>query len=277
MNQLPLQIIDYLGRGAIVTGTQLLLVLGPAMGLALVLHHLSGFVRARVAAVVGLDIYTYLTAPGVAVHELGHAFFCIVFGHRIISMRLFDPNGAGRLGYVRHAYDLRSPYQRVGNFFIGTGPIWLGSALIFLLSHCLLRPGPTQPAAAAPWFGAAGVVNDVFRSAWELLRGLLGPSVAGGWRFWLFAYFSFCIASHITLSPSDVRGAAGGFAWLVGVLLVFNWLTLWLGGAGSSGRTTESIVRLGVPAYGALLFAAFLNAAIALLALLLSTAARSIR
>ena len=49
-------------------------------------------------------------------------------------MQLFRPGRDGTLGYVEHAYNRRSLYQSVGNFFIGTGPIWFGSALVYLLS-----------------------------------------------------------------------------------------------------------------------------------------------
>jgi hypothetical protein len=74
MDSIVQSILNYVGRGALLTVRQLLILLGPVLILALILDQLSQFVRTRAARILGLDFYTYLTAPGVMVHELGHAF-----------------------------------------------------------------------------------------------------------------------------------------------------------------------------------------------------------
>ena len=61
------------------TFQQLAILLGPVFVLAFILDQLSQFVEARAARILGLDVYTYLAA-GVMVHELGHAFFCVISG-----------------------------------------------------------------------------------------------------------------------------------------------------------------------------------------------------
>ena len=100
-------IFDYVGAAHLLTFQQLGILLGPVLLLAFILDHLSQFVRAPRPGILGLDVYTYLTAPGVMVHELGHAFFCVIFRHRIIRMRLFSPRGDGTLGSVQHSYNPR--------------------------------------------------------------------------------------------------------------------------------------------------------------------------
>ena len=154
-------VFDYLGQSALLTLEQLLIVFGPVLALALILHRLSDQVRRRSAGLFGADFYTYLTAPGVMVHEVGHAFFCVLFGHRIVSMRLFRPGRDGTLGYVEHSWNRRNLYQSVGNFFIGTGPIWFGSALIYLLTAWLLGSRVTTP--------GQGIAPRPGESPWEVI------------------------------------------------------------------------------------------------------------
>jgi len=222
-------ILDYIARAGVLTVEQLAIVLGPVLILAFILDYLSRFVRNRAARILSLNFYIYLTAPGVMIHELGHAFFCVIFRHRIVSMHLFKPGRDGTLGSVEHAYDRKSIYQRIGNFFIGTGPIWFGTALVCLLAWYLLGPAASDALrdVAAPRGGTdiAATAGQAAAVVWQLFRSLLRPSLLATWRFWIVAYFIFCIGSHITLSRSDIRGTLGGFVFLVALVLVFDLLT----------------------------------------------------
>ncbi len=99
---------EYLAIGVFMTLKQLLIVLGPLLLLASVLQLLSRYVRNHAAAIIGQDLYTWLTAPGVMIHELGHVFFCILFGHKIVKVRLFRPDRNGTVGVVEHGYNPQS-------------------------------------------------------------------------------------------------------------------------------------------------------------------------
>jgi len=127
---------------------QLLLVLGPALGLGLVMHFLSGRIRRWAGVLIGHKTYIYLTAPGTMVHEASHALFALIFLHKVTKVVLFSPTADGTLGYVNHAYDRRSLYQRAGNFFIGSAPIWGGCAVIALCGWLLLPPAMMAPIIA---------------------------------------------------------------------------------------------------------------------------------
>ena len=177
----------------------------PYVCAALLIQFLSGRLRERLAAAFGMRIFAFVTAPGVAVHELSHAAACIIFGHRISEMRLFSPQDDGTLGYVIHTYEPSCTYQRIGNFFIGTAPIVGGVSTLAILSALLLPDN----------------------SAENFLAVLISKGAWVRWQTWLWLYASICVASHITLSVEDWRGAADGVAVLVGVILLFELLTAW--------------------------------------------------
>ena len=272
-------VIDYLTRGALQTGRQLLFVLGPMLVIAVVLQYVSRFVRTRAARAIGFNAYIYLTAPGVMIHELGHAFFCVTFLHKIVKMQLFSPKADGTLGHVDHSYNPKSTYQKIGNFFIGTGPIWFGTATIYLLSQILLDhsaeshvAGMTSSDAA---FDFVAIGQQVLAGAWQLFAGMVHPQMFSSWQFWLFVYLVFCIGSHITLSPPDIAGAWRGFVSLVAFMLIVNLLTLWLD-QGYSARACEELVRACVSVYSVCLFVIGLNLALGAVMFVLSAVRRSL-
>jgi hypothetical protein len=281
MGSMIQSILDYIVRTALLTVEQLAIVLGPVLILAFILDHLSQFVRKRAARIVGLKPYIYLTAPGVMVHELGHAFFCVIFRHRIISMHLFKPGRDGTLGSVEHAFNPRSVYQRIGNFFIGTGPIWFGSALVCLLVWYLLGPAASDALrdVAAPRGGTDIIATTAGQAAgavWQLFTSLLRPSVVSSWQFWVFAYFIFCSGSHITLSRSDIHGAFSGFVSLVALVFVFNLLTVSFGEE-FSVRACRELLRGSVVFCAGISLVACLNLVLALILLVVSLAVQIVR
>ena len=190
-------LIIYIGQGLWQTILLLLIGVLPGIAVALVMQLLSNSIRKSLAKIFGIQGYIYLTAPGVMIHEIGHAVFCLIFRHKIVEMKLFSPEEDGTLGYVNHSYNPNSFYQRIGNFFIGTGPIWFGVAVLCLISWLLL-PNEMQ-------------ISDFFSlNFW------------GRWQSYIWLYLALTISSHITLSPSDLAGSAdGGIAIMATALLTF--------------------------------------------------------
>jgi hypothetical protein len=273
-------ILDYIARAGILTIEQLAIVLGPVLILAFILDYLARFVRNRAAKLLSLNAYIYLTAPGVIIHELGHAFFCVIFRHRIVSMHLFKPGRDGTLGSVEHAYDRKSIYQRIGNFFIGTGPIWFGTALVCLLAWYLIGPAASDALrdVAAPRGGSdiAATAGQAAAVVWQIFTSLLRPAVVSTWQFWVFAYLIFCIGSHITLSRSDIRGAFGGFVFLVAFVLVFNLATSSFSEKFSL-RACQQLLRGSVVFCAGISLVVCLNLGLAALFFVLSFAIRVVR
>ena len=190
-------IISYVGSA--IWNTVLFLLFGilPWIAIAFIMQLLSNSIRKSLAKLLGIQGYIYLTCPGVMVHEIGHALFCVIFRHKIVEMKLFSPEEDGTLGYVNHSYNPNSFYQRIGNFFIGTGPIWFGVAVLCLISWLLL-PNEMQ-------------INDFFSlNFW------------GRWQSYIWLYLALTISSHITLSPPDLAGSAdGGIAIMATALMGF--------------------------------------------------------
>lgn len=178
---------------------------------------------------------------GTPVHELSHALLCVVFGHRITEIKLFQINSAdGTLGYVNHTYNRRNAYQLAGNFFIGVAPVVCISALLYLAAW-LLMPGFAgdlngfYALEMSDWAGSLAYI-------WQVISGFF--SRAATWQWWVFVFAGMFLALHMNLSGADIRSAAGGLAVLLALLLAVDFIvgavspaaldkfTAWMFGAG---------------------------------------------
>lgn len=158
---------------------------------------------------------------GTPVHEIAHALMCVVFGHRIVEMKLFQiSSDDGTLGYVNHSYNRKNIYHVIGNFFIGVAPITVISVLLYFLSKWLV------PDMAAAMFahtqaitteaGIGGAFKSVFLAVGEFF------SFAGYGKWWLFLLIGAFLTLHMTLSGADIKGSWGGLILLLVLLLLTN-------------------------------------------------------
>jgi hypothetical protein len=229
---------SYLSRALSATLTQTLILLGPLIILTLLMNLISGqnaLLGYKFFSRTGfLILFGWL---GTAVHELGHAFFALIFAHKIKEIKLFTPKSAnGSLGYVTHTYNKRSIYQRIGNFWIGIGPILFGTSLLFLINLILFRVDFASLNNAGYGTDALITLTSLKQLAINTWAGMLaylnvvftGPRTAI-WKIILMVYLTYAVGSSITLSRSDFKGAAGGFIFFVIILLLFNLGTLWIG------------------------------------------------
>lgn len=189
---------------------------------------LSRTVFIKIAGNAGVTTLRVTGALGTPVHELSHAFFCILFGHKITGISLYRPNAEdGTLGYVEHSYNPRNLYQQVGNFFIGIAPILGGSAVVFLLMR-LLTPSLFTDVVDELHFAAlidfnltdASSYGAFFGLLWEMVRAVFDFSNAGNALWWLFIVLSLMIASHMELSGADLAGGWKGFLFVALLLLL---------------------------------------------------------
>lgn len=184
----------------------------PALVIALVMTFCANSIRSGISAWLGINFYVMITFPGVVLHEIGHMIFCLLFGHKIIDFKLFSPEENGTLGYVNHAYNSGSFYQRIGNFFIGTGPVWIGLAVIYFLTLWLL---PELPKYSNDANSFSSLLPCAFDASIQFLKAMLSLAFWLHWQSWLWLVLVLMIGSHIALSPSDFAGAADGFIFLM--------------------------------------------------------------
>jgi len=253
---------------------ELALLLGPGLALAAALHALGGFVTRHTTRHLGGAAYALFGWPGTVVHELGHAVFCLAFGHRITGMRLFDfaPRDGTR-GHVAHTFDPRDPWQQVGNFFIGVGPILFGTLVIVAAARGLLGPSAFDPLAAPlPASGAVRTFGDALALAWHVAGGALASLGTllelqrwSDWRTYLFLYLAFVVGGSISLSAADLQGALAGLGVLVLAVLAVNLATLWIGDV--PGLAVALFARWLAVGWAAMLFALLANGLAALLVL----------
>jgi hypothetical protein len=259
---------------------ELALLLGPALVLAWALHALGESVTRRTARHLGGAAYAVFGWPGTVVHELGHAAFCLLFGHRITGIKLFDfaPRDGVR-GHVAHTFDPTSPWQQVGNFFIGVGPILFGTLAIVAAARWLLGPAAFEPLAAPlPGSGAVRTFGDALALAGHVAAGalaslgtLLDLQRWSDWRTYVFLYLAFAVGGSISLSGADLKGALAGFGALVLAVLVANLATLWVGDV--PGMVTALLARWLAVGWAAMLFALLVNGLVALVVLPVSSLA----
>ncbi len=171
----------------------------------------SRSIRQWLISCFGRRGFIYLTMPGVVIHELSHLFFCLIFQHKIVKVNLFSPQEDGTLGMVQHSYDSRNSFQRTGNFFIGTAPVWGGILTMCLVSRLLL---PESLFSGSPTVRLAEFSSVTF---WRC------------WQSWLWLYLMLTIGSHISLSDADFHSVADGIGFLVLLPLVFCIVLGWAG------------------------------------------------
>ncbi|WP_100486140.1 hypothetical protein [Sporolactobacillus pectinivorans] len=192
------------------------------------LERLSNRNMVRSFGIKGIYFTAWLGTP---VHELGHAAMCLIFGHRVTGIKLIQASGAdGTIGYVTHTFNPNSLYQKIGNFFIGLAPLISGSLAIFLSTYLFVPGSYTlifhylgekqnfslfEPTT---WDAFVNTVQSVFASLFFI-------SHLADLKYWLFFILALCIASHMSLSPADIRGAASGAGALFLLIAVANALS----------------------------------------------------
>jgi hypothetical protein len=231
-------VLQYFLDVLIATFHQLLIVFGPLIMLAFLMHLISGHSARLGARVFGPKTFFYLfMLIGTAVHETGHAIFALLFGHKVTKIELFsgDPE-SNNPGSVTHEYNSKNIYQNIGNFFIGIGPILFGSFFLFLLSYLLFGFGYRHMVLSNITIEALTGLSSVKAIGFSIIDNfgsylnlVFYGDRSSWWKIVILVYLLYAVGSSVSLSPSDINGSASGFAVFLVVLLLFNLTTLWIG------------------------------------------------
>jgi hypothetical protein len=191
---------------------QILWLWGAFFLIGFALYFISDLRSKAFAASIGHKAELFLTGwIGIPVHEMGHAVFCFIFRHKITEAKFFSPKEDGTMGYVRHEFNLKSTYQKIGNFFIGIAPMLFGTVVIYALLGILL-----------PEYLPEELSGSIAETGWEIFRNFFSFDNFGKLRFWIFIYLSLGIASHMKLSVQDFKGATSGFVTLLCLIFLIN-------------------------------------------------------
>ena len=160
---------------------------------------------------------------GTPVHELGHAFMCVIFGHKIQEVCLWCPNsGDGTLGYVEHSYNRRNIYQRLGNMFIGMVSIFSGLLFTFLVMLiCFTETFDAHVISVFTDGYEISSFSDFFSGGFAIIGDMLRDPT----RIVIVKIIGFilimCTCLHINLSPADIKGSLSSLpVYLVITLLL---------------------------------------------------------
>jgi hypothetical protein len=215
-------------------------------------------------------------AIGTPIHELSHAIMCIIFGHKIVEMKLYQPNSEdGTLGYVSHTYNPKNLYHQVGNFFIGVAPIIGGSAILLLLMS-LLTPNVYNAVSIELEF-ASLISADLFDAStyeyffdifWAIIKEIFWFGNLSDWKWWIFIILAIMVAMHMEVSTADIKGGAGGFAFIAVILLVAD-IILWFVSPEILDSVTSTMMSISAPVSGFLAISAVFSGIMIMLALII--------
>jgi hypothetical protein len=228
-------LFDFIIQVATTSMYQFLSVFGFILIFGLLLYFISRSTRKAFSNSGHSKLDIYFTGwIGTPVHEMGHAVFCILFRHQITDIKLYSPNSQdGTLGYVNHSFNSKSFYQRIGGFFIGTGPILFGSFVLYLLIwFCLPNYRQISEIISKADLTDSGIFDLIkntgrmLSTGTSLLFNIFSPENFGKPIFWLFIYLTFCISSHMQLSPSDLKTMGTGILTILLFFLMINVATM---------------------------------------------------
>lgn len=238
-------LLEFLKQVVFTTFNQLTWLLGLLFVFGFILYLLARFTRTTYVKSAGSTLDIFVTGwIGTPIHELGHALFCVLFRHTISEVKLFSPNSEdGTLGYVNHSFDPQSTYQKIGNFFIGIGPIVFGTLVMYALLYYLV-PNTHDVFSSIKAQGNVlvksvhgeftGILSSLWSTTLSTIQTLFKKSNFIDYKFWIFLYLSVCISSHMELSPPDIKGAWRGLLSLVLFFLIINLIILGLEATGVS-------------------------------------------
>ena len=206
--------------------TGLLILIGLILG---IIGNRANFYIQRVFGWKGIMLTAWIGTP---VHESGHLLMCYLFRHNVKEFKLLAlKRKDGVLGYVQHGWEPKSLYQNIGNFFIGMGPIFSGTAALILGMYLLLPDSFSSFSnflALEPTRLDSEILGQIFMLTAELFGSIFSAENVSNLNFWIYFALAIGISSHIALSKEDLKGASRGFVTIFSFIFLVNVVALLL-------------------------------------------------
>jgi hypothetical protein len=136
---------------------------------------------------ISLWLYAIILLPGVALHEISHAFMAAVLGVKTGKLNIFPRrvNQRIQLGYVPIA---DTDFLRAS--LVGLAPLLLGGTVSVIIGHNIFStPQIVTALSSGDWLGGLQGLRVVLREP----------------DFWVWAYFVFTVGNTMLPSRSDIH------------------------------------------------------------------------
>ncbi len=169
---------------------------------------------------------------GTTIHEFSHYIMCKLFFHKVTEIKWFSIklDGSGELGHVRHTFNPKNIYQRIGNFFIGVAPIFVGTLMIIIFLKLLLPSTYMQIIKSinineiSSYISSLNFIEffkELLHELFIILKYLFTIANLVSFKFWIFIIISLSISTHMSLSRADLKNSLDGigFIFLLSILV----------------------------------------------------------
>lgn len=173
-----------------------------------------------------------ITGLGVVIHELSHLIFVLLGGMKPTEVKLFRPIKGytdGRLGYVKYSYNKNNIIHRMFLFLVGIAPIIGGTVFLFIILKLLIPDTYYQFVEISKQTLEISKKIEVFslefilviiKTSFNMIIVLFAKDNFSKLQFWIFVFLSISIASHMSLSSADIKGALKGLPSVIIAILV---------------------------------------------------------
>lgn len=180
-------------------------------------------------------------AIGTFIHELSHLIMCLIFMHKINSVKFFRPiesKNDGVLGYVNHSYKKDNIYQSIGNFFIGIAPIIGGTMMIIFLFRMILPDSYIKITQSIDLklyvsminnFNIAGFTQIILDDVSNFVKTILLTPDIYSLRYFIFMFLMYSISTHMSLSHADLKSSLKGLSFIVIIIFAISLITYLFG------------------------------------------------
>ena len=197
---------------------------------------------------------------GTPVHEMGHASMCVIFGHKIKKICLWNPkNRDGTLGYVEHSYNRKNLYQRLGNMFIGMGPIFSGLLFVFLVMLVSFSDAFDTYVISVFRDGyEISSIGELFSDGFDMIKDMFSDTTrhTAIKAIGFILILSTCL--HINLSTPDIKNSLSALPIYLAITFVLSLFVYFIGGSFAYAVMggLSSWLRVGITLYLPVLAAA---------------------